>query len=411
MSTANKNFITLRMLLKGIINLISKWIGIYEIRIRLYLWELFNALEQKKGYFEEGLKMSKRIVVVIIALALFCQPAHAAQQDLYEETVLRTLQLQFSQQDWWSQLEANYQPKENIPATLTVDGVSYEGVGVRFRGITSYMMTGNSQKKSFNIEIDYTIEDQRLMGYKKLNLNNGFSDPTFIRETIGYEMFEQMDIPTPRRAFADVWVNNIHLGLYTIVEQVDKTFLRRNFANPEGNLYKPETPAATLNWTKDDLDKQSTNVSQSSENKKQNNLDIKVGGARLGDLVKVLKREGSPGSQMLPDDTATSAAGPGRPFPGDPNRPFAGDPAGPFLGGPSGHSLKNQTGRSPEVQEDLSLKIRTGRSIIDSEQEVDSLEVRANSLQIQTDHSPVDSEVEVGSLEDLAGVCSEGVEI
>ena len=93
-------------------------------------------------------------------------------------------------------------------------------------------------------------------GLKKLNLNNGFSDPSFIRETLGYELFEQMNLPTPRRAFADVWVNNTRLGLYTIVEQIDKTSLLRNFANPEGNLYKPETRAAALNWTEEYLDKE-----------------------------------------------------------------------------------------------------------------------------------------------------------
>jgi len=170
-----------------------------------------------------------------------------------------------------------------------------------------------------------------------------------MRETIGYELFEQMGLPTPRRAFADVWINDTHLGLYTIVEQVDKTFLRRNFANPEGNLYKPETLAASLNWTKDDLSEEILNRSQSSKSIERSNLDIKVGGARLGDLVKVLKQEGMIGSEMLPDDTTSSQGpfaggpggrfrgGPGGQFPGgDPNRPFAGEPGGRFRGGPGG---------------------------------------------------------------------------
>lgn len=76
----------------------------------------------------------------------------------------------FSQANWYQLLQNNYQAKTNLTATLTVDGVVYEGVGVRLRGNTSYQMTGNSQKKSFNIEIDYADPNQRLMGYEILNL-------------------------------------------------------------------------------------------------------------------------------------------------------------------------------------------------------------------------------------------------
>jgi len=183
-----------------------------------------------------------------------------------------------------------------------------------------------------------------------------------------------MGLPTPRRAFADVWVNNIHLGLYTIVEQVDKTFLRRNFVNPEGNLYKPEMPAAFLNWTKDDLDKQSANTSQPSVNKKPNNMSVNVGGSRLGDLVKILKREGATRSEMLPDDTATSSpggpfgggfrdrggfpGGPGGQFPGEPNGPFGGGfrDRGGFPGGPGGGPMSGMFGRGGNLIEQMALK-------------------------------------------------------
>ena len=91
---------------------------------------------------------------------------------LYDVTVLRTLNLTFEQEDWWDQLTANYSTGEDLPADLTVDGVTYRSVGVRFRGNTSYSRIGNSQKKSFNISIDYADPDQRLMGYRTLNLNN-----------------------------------------------------------------------------------------------------------------------------------------------------------------------------------------------------------------------------------------------
>jgi len=58
----------------------------------------------------------------------------------------------------------------------------------------------------------------------------------------GYELFRQMDIPTPRTSFVDLWVNDTHLGLYTMVEAIDKTLIDNNFADNTGNLYKPEMP-------------------------------------------------------------------------------------------------------------------------------------------------------------------------
>ena len=109
-------------------------------------------------------------VVAGLVLAVSCQSVYSAGEDLYDETMLRTLKLTFSQANWWTLLTNNYQSKTNLPATLTVDGVVYEGVGVRFRGNTSYQMIGASQKKSFNIEIDYTVAGQKLMGYDSLNL-------------------------------------------------------------------------------------------------------------------------------------------------------------------------------------------------------------------------------------------------
>ncbi len=251
-------------------------------------------------------------------------------------------------EDDWQLLKTNARAKPYVRADFWFDGEPVKNVAVRTKGMSSLMSSARSARLPLKVDFNFFNTAQTFHEIKKLALNNGFSDPTFIRETVAYELFEQMGLPTPRRAFADVWVNDTHLGLYTIVEQIDKAFLRRNFANPEGNLYKPEMPAAFLNWTKEYLDKQSANVSQSSEKKRQNNLDIKVGGSRLGDLITVLKREGTIGSEMLPEDTAVSPGGPfgggpggmfpgGPPgqFPGDPNRPFGRGPVGQFPGDPN----------------------------------------------------------------------------
>ena len=183
--------------------------------------------------------MSSKTIVAFAALVFFCQISIAAGQGLYDEAVLRTLYLQFSDRTWWSQLQANYQSKENLPAALTVDGVTYEGVGVRFRGNTSYMMAQNSQKKSFNIEIDYTVEDQCLMGYKTLNLINCMDDPTFMREVL-YSNTCRRQIPSAKANFVKLVINDENWGIYANVQQLNAEFIEDWFPSNDGTRWRAE---------------------------------------------------------------------------------------------------------------------------------------------------------------------------
>ncbi len=183
--------------------------------------------------------MKKISFIGFLLLALFVQQVNANSDDFYDETVLRTIQLEFSQRDWWSQLEANYQAKENIPATLVVDGVTCEGVGVRFRGNTSYMMIGNSQKKSFNIEIDYTIEDQRLMDYKTLNLINCANDSTFMREVL-YSNICRRQIPSARANFVKLVINDENWGIYANVQQLNAELIEDWFPSNDGITWRAD---------------------------------------------------------------------------------------------------------------------------------------------------------------------------
>ncbi len=64
----------------------------------------------------------------------------------YDESQMQTIQLWFSQPDYWQQMTANYVSKTNIPATMVVGADTFPDVGVRFKGNTSYNMAQNSQK-------------------------------------------------------------------------------------------------------------------------------------------------------------------------------------------------------------------------------------------------------------------------
>jgi len=100
-----------------------------------------------------------------------------------------------------------------------------------------------------------------------------------------------MRIPTPRSSFIDLWVNDTHLGVYTMVEQVDKTFLGRYFSRDDGHLYEPEMMVAPLNWTEAELERQRVGLGTADRDDWDSGLDINLGGGNLRDIIQALEQE------------------------------------------------------------------------------------------------------------------------
>ncbi len=195
--------------------------------------------------------MSRFRQVCAFLLALSVLGVVARAQDLYDTTVLRTINLTFSQPNWETLLRNNYVAQINIPADLEMDGVVYPNVGVRIRGNTSYTaLPSGSQKFSLNIDMDENVPGQSLLGYNSLNLNNGFRDPTFCREVM-YNNIVARYIPNPRANHVTVTINGQNWGVYINVQQFNKDMLRSYFADEDGMRVKcannPNGPGLTYN--------------------------------------------------------------------------------------------------------------------------------------------------------------------
>ncbi len=184
-----------------------------------------------------------RLAVVLGFLASAWPGARAVAQDLYDTTVLRTFEFTFTQSNWETLLRSNYASQTNLAATLTIDGVSYPNVGVRIRGNTSFTtLPPGSQKFSLNVDIDFIDPLQRIMGYRALNLNNSFHDPTFCREVL-YNNYVAQFMPNGRANHAVVTINGQNWGVYANVQQFDKVMLDGWFTNPDGLRVKcPNNP-------------------------------------------------------------------------------------------------------------------------------------------------------------------------
>lgn len=157
---------------------------------------------------------------------------------LFDGDQVHEFHLTFEQDDWWEQLENNYESQVYIEASFDWGNIHMDTIGVRFKGGSSYM--GNmTMKKSFKLDIDVFVDGQEIYGLDKLNLNCNFNDPSFVREICGYEICQAAGLPTERSSFVALYINDTYWGLYTLVEQCDQEFIDSRFGSGEnGNLWK-----------------------------------------------------------------------------------------------------------------------------------------------------------------------------
>jgi hypothetical protein len=143
---------------------------------------------------------------------------------------------------------------------VTINGTALKDVGIRYKGNASYMASSRGLKRSFKLDLDHFDERQRFHGLKTLNLNSGAMDPSKLREALSFSVLRAAGVPAPRTAFAEVSLtvpgqyDRELLGLYTLIEQVDKSFLKDHFGNGKGLLMKPERMPG-LPYLGDDWDK------------------------------------------------------------------------------------------------------------------------------------------------------------
>jgi hypothetical protein len=129
---------------------------------------------------------------------------------------------------------------------VTFDGETYRDVGVRYKGNYTFLVTAKSLKKSLKLDLNRHVKGQKLDGLTMLSFNCNVSDPTRAREALSYAFFRDAGVPAPRTAFAELTLtvpgkyDNELVGVYTVVEQVNKQFLKQHFKDGTGMLLKPE---------------------------------------------------------------------------------------------------------------------------------------------------------------------------
>jgi len=166
-------------------------------------------------------------------------------QDVFDIGI-RKIEIFFNEPNWDDTLDlyyANDIGERLIADSILIDGISDQDVGVKYKGNSSYSV--NNAKNPISIKLDYVHNGQSIDGYNVLKLSNGFKDPTFVREVLGYEMAREY-MPASKATYANVYINGAWNGLYTLVQSVDDDFLNEHFYERKGPFFKVDNTNVTV---------------------------------------------------------------------------------------------------------------------------------------------------------------------
>ncbi|MBT7481882.1 MAG: T9SS type A sorting domain-containing protein [Flavobacteriales bacterium] len=182
---------------------------------------------------------------VIILIILISSSLLSFSQDVFDIGI-RKIEIFFNEPNWDDTLDVYYVNdigQRLIADSVLIDGVSDQDVGVKYKGNSSYNI--NNMKNPISLKLDYVHNGQSIDGYNVLKLSNGFRDPTFVREVLGYEMAREY-IPASKATYANVFINGTWNGLYTLVQSVDDDFLNEHFYERKGPFFKVDNTNVTV---------------------------------------------------------------------------------------------------------------------------------------------------------------------
>ena len=126
-------------------------------------------------------------------------------------------------------------PYTYVDGSVTIDGVTFPNVGIRKKG---FLGSQSTTRPSLKIKLNHVDKNGGIEGLTNLTLNNNQQDSSLVSQFMGYALFNAAGSPASRCAYAKVTVNGVNLGIYSHVETVRRSMLRRAFGNDNGTLYE-----------------------------------------------------------------------------------------------------------------------------------------------------------------------------
>ncbi|MBR1582279.1 MAG: CotH kinase family protein [Spirochaetales bacterium] len=186
-------------------------------------------------------------MVAMLVLLVGCAGTSAAEQTadygnaLFDASYVHRIDVRISEEDW-NDLLSNPLEKTKYKVDIEIDGELVEEVSFATKGNSSlaFVAADGDTRFSYKVNFGKFRKGQTYYGLNKLNLNNCFSDTTYMKDFICYSMFREVGVNAPLTSYVWLTVNGVDRGLYLAVEDESEGFLDRVYGG-ECVIYKPES--------------------------------------------------------------------------------------------------------------------------------------------------------------------------
>ncbi|HTK80804.1 MAG TPA: CotH kinase family protein [Bacteroidota bacterium] len=146
----------------------------------------------------------------LLILCLLCAAAAPGQLPQYNVTM--------SSADYDTLYERDPFSDVYLPCTFEFQGTNWNSVQVKFKGHS----TRYYPKKAYRLKFPSANQFQ---GAVQINFNAMYTDKSFLREKLTWDLFEEMGFLAPRAHHARLSNNGVDKGLYLFIDKIDKNFL------------------------------------------------------------------------------------------------------------------------------------------------------------------------------------------
>lgn len=171
----------------------------------------------------------------------------ASEAALFDSSVIHDLEVSFDQ-DAYDEMVATFETtgeKDWIEATVTIDGTTYDNVGMRLKGNSSlFSLTtetaGNPEDLPWLISFDKYVDDQNHQGYVDLVIRSN-STETAMNEAVALELLGLAGLATEEAIATSFTVNGGATELRLAIEHPDDVWEEANFDGGDAALYKADS--------------------------------------------------------------------------------------------------------------------------------------------------------------------------
>ncbi|HSI82645.1 MAG: CotH kinase family protein, partial [Candidatus Methylacidiphilales bacterium] len=134
-----------------------------------------------------------------------------------------------------------------VHADLEFSGLNMKDIAARYKGNATFMASRNSIKKSLKLDLNKYVKGQKLADEATINLHSNAMDPGWMNEILSHRLYRDSGVAAPRTAYARVHLtvpgkyDKQYIGLYSLVEDVDKKFFKNRTDHDAGAIFKPST--------------------------------------------------------------------------------------------------------------------------------------------------------------------------